>query len=205
VIARRRRPPSMAARHSPPRQQCTARPTWTTHRRKGALRRRARTHVRCTLRPSRARRNERMCGAPYGRPVPAVHAQRSEPPCASAFSITCCTPPWSVAVYSGLHHSVLHPVPQTRVAVANARRRRVRHRAPAFWPHRTAHSAMRIGSADRREREDGGGGGGVAASGPPQLAGGGGWGRPGVGCSAVRSGLAGQEGGRRGGAGPLPH
>jgi hypothetical protein len=70
---------------------------------------------------------------PFRRPVPAV--QRSGPSCASAFIITCRTPSWSVAGCGGLHMSVLHPT--HRAHAANARRRRVSHRAPALRPHRT--------------------------------------------------------------------
>jgi hypothetical protein len=62
--------------------KCTARPTQTTHRRKGAL----------------CMRHKRMRSAPFRR-----LCARSEPPCASAFPITCRTPSGSVAVCGGLH------------------------------------------------------------------------------------------------------
>jgi hypothetical protein len=61
--------------------KCTARQTWTTHRRKGALR----------------MRHDRMRGAPLRR-----LCTRSEPPCASALPITFRMPSGSVAVCGGL-------------------------------------------------------------------------------------------------------
>jgi hypothetical protein len=62
--------------------KCTARPTWTTHRRKDAPR----------------VRHDRMRSAPFRR-----LCTRSEPPCASALPITCRTPSGSVAACGGLH------------------------------------------------------------------------------------------------------
>jgi hypothetical protein len=100
--------------------KCPARPTWTTHRREGALR----------------MRHNRLRSAPFHR-----LSMRSEPPCASALPITCRTPSGSVAACGGLHVSLLHP---TRRAHANARRRRVSHRAPALRPHLAHQIAMRI-------------------------------------------------------------
>ena len=83
----------------------------------------------------------------------AVPCTRSELPvtlpCASAGSITCCTPSWSVAACGGLHMSVLHPTPRTHAA--DVRRRRVSHRAPALRPHRTDQISMRDQRAHNRE------------------------------------------------------
>jgi hypothetical protein len=73
--------PAWASWHSNLPNKCTARPTWTTHRRKGAPR----------------MRHKRMRGASFRRLCP-----RSEIPCASALPITCRTPSGSVAVCGGL-------------------------------------------------------------------------------------------------------
>jgi hypothetical protein len=77
-----RLPPPPSARMGLVAQQlpnkCTARPIWTTHRRKGALR----------------VRHDRLRSAPLRRPV--------QPPCASARPITCRTPSGSVAACGGL-------------------------------------------------------------------------------------------------------
>jgi hypothetical protein len=64
------------------------------------------------------------CAVVHPSAVTAPAVQRSGPPCASAFSITCRTPSWCVAACGGLHVSVLHPTRRTharttkRVAVA---------------------------------------------------------------------------------------
>jgi hypothetical protein len=91
---RLRHQPAWAARHTPQQlpNKCTARPTGTTHR--GGI-----VHHACDI--------NHMRSAPLRRPMPAV--QRSGPPCASAFTIICRTPAWSVAACGGLQHSVLHP------------------------------------------------------------------------------------------------
>ncbi len=59
-----------------------------------------------------------------------------------------------VAACGGLHMSVRHPCasrtpPPTRAA--DARRRRVSHRAPALRPHRTDQISMRVQRAHNRE------------------------------------------------------
>jgi hypothetical protein len=82
-----------------------------------------------------------MHGAPFPRPVPSV--RRSGPPCASAFSITCCTPFSSVAGCGGLRMSVVHPTRR-----AHARQRASPSRfpprtctaAPSYGPNLNAHS-----------------------------------------------------------------
>ena len=134
-----------------------------------------------------------MRSAPFRRPV-----QRSGPSCVSAFIIICRTPSLSVAACGGLHMSVLHPTCRTQAA--NARRRRVSHRAPALRPHRTGQILMRVQRAHNREGRF------SDLFGPPKSIW---WGLAlaGLCSSAVRRGLAGQEGGgreedgRRGGEG----
>ena len=54
-----------------------------------------------------------------------------------------------VAGCGGLHMSVLHPT--RRAHAADARRRRVSHRAPALRPHRTDQISMRVQRAHNRE------------------------------------------------------
>ncbi len=55
----------------------------------------------------------------------------------------------SIAACGGLHHSVAHPTCRTQAA--EARCRRVTHRAPALRPHRTAKVSRRIRRAHNRE------------------------------------------------------
>jgi hypothetical protein len=138
------------------------------------------------------------CGVvhPFAVTVPAMHAQRT--PCASAFSVTCRTPSGSVATCGGLHVSVIHPTRHTPAANA----RRFSHRAPALRPHRTDQISMRVRHAHNREGISG------YLFGPPKI-----WVEPSPGFAVLpfvagfagREGGGQQEGGRRGGARPLPH
>jgi hypothetical protein len=57
--------------------------------------------------------NDLMCNAPFHRPVPTAHTQRT--PCALASSPTCRMPSWSVAGSGGLQVSVSHPTPRAQV------------------------------------------------------------------------------------------
>jgi hypothetical protein len=100
--------------------KCTARPTWTTHRRKGAP---------CV-------RHDRMRSAPFRHLCTG-----SEPPCASVFSFTCRTPSRSVAACGGLPVSVVPHAPHAR---DGARRRRAQKRAPSANARTNMHARQRV-------------------------------------------------------------
>jgi hypothetical protein len=126
---RLRHQPAWDLWHSNLPNKCTARPIWTTHRRKDAPR----------------MRHDRMRSAPFRR-----LCTRSEPPCASALPIACRTPSGSVAAQR--RAARVGFAPHAPHAHADARRRRVSHRAPALRPHLTHQIAMRIRRAHNLER-----------------------------------------------------